>query len=131
MALFSFKKGKEKKGETGKKNSASHSAEKINSKKAIKAPEGSFAPVLIRPRVTEKVTFLAERNNVYTFDVIDTATKKTVIDAVRSAYKITPIKVSIVTMPRKRVFVRGKRGVKRGGRKAYIYLKSGDKIQTS
>ncbi|OHA18338.1 MAG: 50S ribosomal protein L23 [Candidatus Taylorbacteria bacterium RIFCSPHIGHO2_01_FULL_46_22b] len=85
--------------------------------------------ILQNPRVTEKVTFLAEKDNVYTFNVTADATKQTVSELITRLYKVHPTKVHILPVPSKRVFVRGKRGVKRGGRKAYVFLKKGEKIE--
>ncbi len=85
--------------------------------------------VLIRPRITEKATFKAEFS-VYTFEISPRATKSDVEKAFVEKYKLNPVKVSTVTVPAKNVFVRGKRGKKSGYKKAYIYLKKGDKIET-
>lgn len=85
--------------------------------------------VLISPRITEKATLKSE-SSVYTFEVAPKATKGDVIKAFVEKYKLNPVKVSTVTIPAKNVFVRGKRGKKSGYKKAYIYLKKGDKIET-
>jgi large subunit ribosomal protein L23 len=87
------------------------------------------ASVLLRPRVTEKASFVAEKNNVYTFDIDPRATKNDVAEAVKALYKVTPVKVAVVVSKRKHVVVRGKIGMKKGGKKAYVYLKTGDKIE--
>ena len=84
--------------------------------------------VLINPHVTEKATMSAE-NSVYVFEVDSRTTKTLVSKAFIEKYKITPLKVSTVTIPAKNVFVRGKRGKKSGYKKAYIYLKKGEKIE--
>ncbi len=83
--------------------------------------------VLKHPRVTEKATLSAERN-VYVFDVVPEANKFQVKEAIKSLYKVIPVKVNIITVPAKRIIYRGKKGVKSGGKKAYVYLKEGDKI---
>ncbi len=83
---------------------------------------------LIRPHITEKATRSAE-SDVYVFQVLGTSTKKTITRAIVEQYKVTPVKVSVVTIPAKETFVRGKRGMKAGYKKAYIYLKKGDKIE--
>lgn len=85
--------------------------------------------VLLRPRITEKAAVGADKSNVYVFEVAENATKKSISASVRDAYKVTPEKVNVVTIPSKQVFVRGKKGVKSGGKKAYVYLKKGDKIE--
>lgn len=85
--------------------------------------------VLKGPRITEKAAIAADRNGVYVFEVASNATKKSISDSVKESYKVTPVKVRVANIPEKKVFVRGKRGVKVGGRKAYVYLKKGDKIE--
>ena len=85
--------------------------------------------VLLRPRVTEKAALGADKLNVYVFEVTPGATKKSISASVRNAYGVKPEKVRVAAIPSKKVFVRGKRGVKSGGKKAYVYLKTGDKIE--
>ena len=67
---------------------------------------------------------------VYTFDIAQSATKRDVMQAIQALYKVKPRKVAVVPVPSKmRRSVRtGKSGVKRGGKKAYVYLKTGDTI---
>ena len=85
--------------------------------------------VLLRPRITEKAALAADKTNVYIFEVTKDSTKKSISASVKAAYGVTPEKVRVATIPAKQVFVRGKRGVKSGGKKAYVYLKKGDKIE--
>jgi len=87
-----------------------------------------LAGVLIRPRITEKASFLGE-GNVYTFDVAKRATKADVARAITALYKVKPVRVNIVTIHPKRVTVRGIPGTKGGGKKALVFLKEGDKIE--
>lgn len=82
---------------------------------------------ITRPRVTEKATDVAEAN-VYTFDISPKATKLEIAREIRSLYKVMPLKINVATVKNKKVMWRGKPGVKSGGRKAYVYLKKGDKI---
>jgi len=87
--------------------------------------------ILTAPRITEKATDLVAKN-VYTFDVAPSATKSEIIKAVKAAYKVTPLSVRTVTIPTKATMPRGRRGkpgTKAGGKKAYVYLKKGDKIE--
>ena len=84
--------------------------------------------VLIKPRVTEKATMKAE-SSVYTFEVRPQSTKSQIEKAFVEKYKVNPVKISTVTIPAKNVFVRGKRGKKSGYKKAYVYLKKGEKIE--
>lgn len=85
--------------------------------------------VLLRPRITEKAALGADKFNVYVFEVSLGATKKSIGASVHDAYGVRPEKVHVAKIPAKKVFVRGKWGVKKGGKKAYVYLKKGDKIE--
>ncbi len=85
--------------------------------------------VLLKPRITEKAVVGADKNGVYVFMVTKSATKKQIAASVKNTYKVTPEKVRTAQVPDKAVFVRGKHGVKHGGKKAYVYLKKGDKIE--
>jgi large subunit ribosomal protein L23 len=84
--------------------------------------------VLIRPHITEKASMKSE-SSVYVFEISPRATKAQVEKAFADKYKIDPVKVSTVTIHAKNVFVRGKKGTKSGYKKAYIYLKKGEKIE--
>lgn len=96
--------------------------------KTQKNTSAKISDVLLSPRVTEKGAISAD-HNAYIFNVNPRATKTSIAAAVTSMYKVTPIKVTTVTIPTKRVFAKGKRGTKGGGKKAYVYLKKGDQIQ--
>lgn len=87
--------------------------------------------VLLSPRITEKSALQSEARNVYAFNVKPDATKKSVIASIKAEYKVTPVRVNMAAVPSKQKFVRGKWGVKRGGKKAYVYLKKGDKIEVA
>ena len=52
-------------------------------------------------------------------------------DAVREVFKVTPRKVTLAAVPRKMVATRGtnRKGKTSGGKKAYVYLKKGEKIE--
>lgn len=85
--------------------------------------------VILRPRITEKASLLAETQNVFIFEIADNATKLQVRNAVASVYGVTPTKVSIVRNSGKHMFYRGRMGETSGVKKAYVYLKKGDKIE--
>ena len=80
------------------------------------------------PRVTEKASFSAEQN-VYTFDVSASTNKTEIKKAIFALYKVKPIKVNVLSVPKKHIMSKGRAGVKGGGRKALVYLKKGDKIE--
>jgi len=135
MVLFGLKKDK-KASEV--KNSPSKAAQtktvKNESPVAVnKSPVPSlkhssmFNDAIIRPRITEKSGLLSQ-NGVYTFEVSKNINKHGISKAIFSLYKVVPTKVAIINLPSKNVFVRGKKGVVTGKRKAIVTLKKGDKI---
>jgi large subunit ribosomal protein L23 len=137
MALFGSKKKKDlsavasAKAEVKKATPvAKKTVVKAIAKTETKSTTGMFSHVLIQPRITEKATMKAE-TGVYVFEVATNATKKEIGSAVKHYYNVTPVKVNIVKIPSKKVSSRTtrKKGVKSGGKKAYVFLKKGDKIE--
>lgn len=134
MALFSLKKDTEEKKKAPSEVVVVSETKSETNK--VSAPTTTFSTkdisgVLLHPRVTEKATVLSERN-IYTFDVAPRATSKDIVLALKKVYGVVPVKVNIVTIPSKKVRVRSKNtfGVKPGGKKAYVYLKKGEVIDT-
>lgn len=84
--------------------------------------------IIKNPRVTEKGSNVALQN-VYTFDVADGANKTEIKKAIFSLYKVKPVKVNILAVPKKIINYRGRPGTRGGGKKAFVYLKKGDKIE--
>jgi large subunit ribosomal protein L23 len=84
--------------------------------------------IIKNPRITEKASF-ASGQNVYTFDIAQSANKTEIKKAVFALYKVHPTKVNVLTIPRKNIMSKGKVGTRGGGRKAFVYLKKGDKIE--
>ncbi len=65
----------------------------------------------------------------YIFDITASASKNEVRKAIFALYKVHPARVNILKVPDKKVKMRGKIGIKHGGKKAVVYLKEGDKIE--
>ena len=151
MAFFSSKKNKENIAQKSVADTAKVSKVKASKKaetKVEKAPKtetktiaksvvsggASFdlshnlASMIVKPRVTEKATLSAEKG-VYVFEVSKDSDKTRIAKAITAMYKVTPEKVRVVSLPSKAVFVRGKWGNKTAIKKAYVYLKKGDKIE--
>lgn len=117
MALFGSKKNTEEK----KAEAASASAQTMS--------RSDLAHVLRHARITEKATMHSEQG-VYMFDVAENASKRDIMMAVKKLYQVTPRKVRVAPVPSKmkRSMRTGKVGMKKGGKKAYVYLKKGDTI---
>ena len=103
---------------------------KKTTKKVSSAPVKKYTldrDVLRSPRITEKAS-IASEHNAYTFNVTTTATKPEIKKAIMDKYNVVPVKITVTTIKPKAVFVRGKHGVKSGGKKAVVTLKKDDKI---
>jgi large subunit ribosomal protein L23 len=97
--------------------------------KETAAIERNLTTVIKKPRITEKA-MLGNDNNVYAFEIAANATKHDVRDAVKAIWNVTPLKVHVVTRQPREVLsrARGRRMKIEGLKKAYVYLKKGDKI---
>ncbi len=85
--------------------------------------------VIIRPHVTEKAGLLTTaKAPAYIFNVTTSATKTEVAAAIKRQYKVTPVKIAMITKPRKKMQARGRKGFTPIGKKAVVYLKAGDTI---
>ena len=84
--------------------------------------------IIKNPRVTEKGAMASEKN-VYTFDVIPGANKTEIKKAIFTLYKVHPVKVNILSLPKKNSVYKGFVNKKGGGKKVFVYLKKGDKIE--
>lgn len=133
MGIINFKKENSKvSAKAGTKSKAlvvkakPEVAVKAKGVRVIKLP--TSRDVIIRPRITEKASFLST-SNIYAFEIGAKATKSEVAKAVFLMYKVTPAKVRILRNPAKVKLARGIRGEIQGVKKAYVYLKKGDKIE--
>ena len=113
---------KVKKEETEKTEKAE---KKVSKKKEVS--ESKTAVSVLVPHITEKATFLGEKN-AYVFKVEPEFNKIMIRQAVKKQYNVEPAKVRIINIPGKTVFIRRRRAQKAGYKKAVVYLKKGDKI---
>jgi len=120
MALFSRNKKETKEGES--------------ENKTLVVPHAlptdlNLSSVILKPRLTEKAVGQNDKN-VYTFVVRKDATKYMVADAVKAIFKVTPVKVNIVNKSPRQFMSRSKGRTlsEKGMKKAYVYLKKGDRI---
>lgn len=120
MALFSNDKKNTKKTAVARTGDAS--AEKS-------ANRASSAHVLRHAHITEKAT-MHSLESAYVFEVAVNATKRDIVMAIRDIYNVTPRMVRVSAIPTKatRNMRTGVTGIKRGGKKAYVYLKKGETI---
>lgn len=84
-------------------------------------------PLIKGARITEKAALGAEKG-IYTFNVGENANKSEIKKAIKLIYGVTPERVAITQIKSKKIVRRGNIGTKKGGKKAVVYLKKGDKI---
>ena len=136
MALFSKKeiqkKSEKKAAKSGNKVPVATKAVVVeDSAKGVTAvmSQGTHPALVIKaPRVTEKAGLLSEKG-VYVFTVAANASKPEISKAMKSLYGVTPEKIRIVKVPKKRILVRNKVGFKKGSKKAYVYLPKNKTIE--
>lgn len=141
MALFKKDKKEdgvkeEKRVRKEKEKAIKKISQKQEKKSEIKAPiqkakkgEIKLAPaVLVRPQITEKATFLQEKNQ-YIFQAFKAATKPQVKKAVQEVYGVSVEKVRIINVDRKKRRLGRTTGWKKGYKKAIVTLKKGQEIE--
>ena len=127
MKLFGNKDTEEKKDKDAVANGATEGSSQAQG--ADTRSSEDLARVLMHPRITEKAT-LGTEYSVYVFDVAPDANKIQIKRAVKEVYNVEARKVRITKVPKKSVrnARTGIKGVKSGGKKAYVYLKKGESI---
>ncbi len=83
--------------------------------------------IIGKPLVTEKAYKQIEAQNVYSFRVHATANKNDVKVALEKIYGVVPLSVRVVCVPPKARTQR--KLVRRAYKKAFVTLKTGDKIE--
>lgn len=143
MGIFGFGKNEEEKKEENKEAVEKTDPAKTATKKRLPKEKKSapvshdLAPIenpgsIVRnPRITEKATVLSEAQNAYSFDVAPNANKNLIARAIKTIYNVIPEKIRTINVASKTRFVRGRTGSVPGGKKAIVYLKKGDKIETN
>ena len=131
MALFSKKKIDQpiKAVEKKEKKEVKEKLQVVSAEVNVGIPGIGGVKFTLKPRVTEKATTLSETNNVYVFDVPVEATKSAVSKAVSEIWKVHPTKIAIIRNQGKKKVTRGKKGRTSQSKKAYVYLKKGEKIE--
>lgn len=84
--------------------------------------------IILSPHVSEKTSIGAEKNNEYTFHVLESATKPEVKDAVEMLFNTKVKTVHIVNVIAKKKLFKGQEGKRKGWKKAYVTLQADQKI---
>ena len=127
MAILGIKKNIKEKAEKAQSKEVIV-AEKIN-KESVALGGFSGSSSILRPRITEKSGDASQKLNAYTFEISRSTSKNEVAKAIKELYKVTPLRINVINLPRKRILSRGKKGWSGGVEKAVVYLKEGDKIE--
>jgi len=96
-------------------------------KASVFTPPFGGTKIIVKPHIAEKSTILNEKG-VYVFKVKPKANKVMIKREIKKIYGKAPVKVNIVNLPSRKVFIRGKQRIKPGFKKAVIFFKKGEKI---
>ena len=86
-----------------------------------------YLDTIISPIVTEKSTSLSEFNKIV-FKVHKGSSKSSIKKSIEKIFKVNVIKVNTIKSKSKTKFVRGKKSIKPGYKKAIVTLKKGQSI---
>lgn len=84
--------------------------------------------VILKPIVSEKSMDAMEKHNCYTFEVLKSASKTQVAQAIEAIFDVTVLKVNTMNVAGKPRRVRYALGHTKSWKKALVTLKEGDKI---
>jgi large subunit ribosomal protein L23 len=84
--------------------------------------------IVKRPLITEKATLMKEQNR-YAFEVARKANKRQIKDAVEAAFKVSVIKVNVMSVPGKMRRIGRRQVLTPSWKKAVVTLESGQKIE--
>ena len=84
--------------------------------------------VLLAPQISEKATFVAEKNEQVVFRVASDATKPEIKAAVELLFKVGVESVQVANVKGKVKRFKGATGRRKGWKKAFVSLKPGQEI---
>lgn len=84
--------------------------------------------IILSPHVSEKTSIAAEKRNVYVFEILESATKPEVKDAVEMLFNTKVKTVRIVNVIAKKKLFKGLEGARKGWKKAYVTLQADQKL---
>lgn len=87
--------------------------------------------VIVKPIITEKATMASELANAVTFEVAKSASKPQIKDAVEALFNVKVKAVNTVLTKGKTKRFRGRPGVRRDVKKAYVMLEAGNSIDVN
>ncbi len=84
--------------------------------------------IILTPHISEKATVAADKQNVYVFQVVESASKPEIKDAVEFLFNTKVKAVRVVNVRPKKKLFRGVKGERKGWKKAYVTLQSDQKL---
>lgn len=93
-----------------------------------KKKEAFVSRLLKEPHISEKATLLAESGK-YIFKIYKKANKSEIKKAITSLYGVAVKEVNIINIKSKQRILKGKKGERRGYKKAIVTLERGHKIE--
>ena len=81
--------------------------------------------ILLEPRISEKSTMVADKNNQFVFKVVNTANKEQIKRAVELMFKVEVASVQVCNMRGKTKTFKYIQGSRQSWKKAYVKLKPG------
>jgi large subunit ribosomal protein L23 len=84
--------------------------------------------IIVSPHISEKATIGAEKHNEYVFQVIDSATKPEVKDAVEHLFNVKVKTVRMMNVRPKTKLFKGVEGKRKSWKKAYVTLLADQKL---
>lgn len=85
--------------------------------------------VIIKPIVTEKSSFLKEKENKYVFKVLKKSTKGQIKEAVQKLFKVEVLSVHTAIIPGKEKRMGAHSGMRADWKKAIVAIKKGQEIK--
>ncbi len=81
--------------------------------------------ILLEPKISEKAARIGDESRQYVFRVLSNATKPEIKAAVQELFRVKVEHVRVSNMPAKARNFKGRVGVRRAWKKAYVKLESG------
>ncbi len=81
--------------------------------------------ILLEPRVSEKSTMVADKNNQFVFKVAGGANKQEIKQAVEKMFAVEVASVQVCNVKGKSKLFKYQQGSRQGWKKAYVKLKPG------
>ncbi len=85
--------------------------------------------VILAPHISEKATIAIEKRNEYTFEVMDSATKSEIKDAIELLFNTKVKSVRVVNVRAKAKSFKGQTGHRKAWKKAYVTLQADQKLE--